>query len=79
VEGLAPHKVTTVYLCGTREPNARIDVTDYLEAKIAALREHKSQIADMEEMERRQRANVDAEFVGDGPRYTEAFRVFTLH
>lgn len=79
VEGLAPHKVMTVYLCGTHEPNVRIDVTAYLEAKIAALREHKSQIADMEEMERRQRANVDAEFVGDGPRYTEAFRVFTLH
>lgn len=79
VEGLAPHKVMTVYLCGTHEPNARIDVTAYLGAKIAALREHRSQIADMEEMERRQRANVDAEFVGDGPRYTEAFRVFTLH
>jgi len=78
VEGLAPHKVTTVYLCGTHDPNAKIDVTAYLDIKIAALREHKSQIADMEEMERRQRANVDAEFVGDGPRYTEAFRVFTL-
>jgi LmbE family N-acetylglucosaminyl deacetylase len=78
VEGLAPHKVTTVYLCGTHDPSARIDVTAYLEVKIAALREHKSQIADMEEMERRQRDNVDAEFVGDGPRYSEAFRVFNL-
>lgn len=78
VEGLAPHKVTAVYLCGTHDPNAKIDVTAYLEAKIAALREHKSQIADMEEMERRQRARVDAEFVSDGPRYTEEFRVFTL-
>ena len=78
VEGLAPHRVTTVYLCGTHDPNARIDVTAHLETKIAALREHKSQIVDMEEMERRQRENVDAEFVGDGPRYTEAFRVFNL-
>ena len=26
-------------------------------------------------MERRQRARVDAEFVSDGPRYTEEFRV----
>jgi LmbE family N-acetylglucosaminyl deacetylase len=77
-EGLAPHKVSTVYLCGTREPTVKIDVTDYLETKIAALREHKSQIADMDEMERRQRANVDREYQGNGPRYTEAFRVFTL-
>ena len=78
VEDLAPHKVTTVYLCGTHDPSARIDVTAYLDVKIAALREHKSQIADMEQMERRQRENVDAELIGDGPRYSEAFRVFNL-
>ncbi len=77
-EGLLPHKVKLVYLCGTREPNAKIDVTAYIDVKIAALREHKSQIDDMEDMERRQRANIDPELVGDGPRYTESFRVFTL-
>lgn len=77
-EGLAPHKVHQVYLCGTREANARIDVTDYLATKIRSLREHKSQIADMEAMERRQRENIDAEFAGDGVRYTESFRVFDL-
>ncbi len=77
-EGLAPHKVKQVYLCGTRDPNARVDVTDFLATKIRALREHKSQIADMEAMERRQRENVDAEFVNDGVRYTELFRVFNL-
>ena len=77
-EGLLPHKVKYVYLCGTHDPNARIDVTDFLDTKIQALREHKSQITDMDEMERRQRANVDAEWIGDAPRYTEAFRMFTL-
>lgn len=77
-EGLAPHKVKQVYLCGTHEPNAKVDVTDYLETKISALREHKSQIADMEEMARRQRENVDPLFTGDGQRYTESFRVFHL-
>lgn len=78
VEGLLPHKVRHVYLCGTHSPNLKIDVTDYVETKIAALREHRSQIADMEEMARRQRENVDAELAGDGPRYTESFRLFTL-
>ncbi len=77
-EGLAPHKVKQVYLCGTHDPTARVDVTDYVETKIAALREHKSQIADMEDMARRQRENTDPEFAGDGPRYIEKFRVFYL-
>jgi LmbE family N-acetylglucosaminyl deacetylase len=78
LEGLAPHKVKQVYLCGTHDPDTKIDVTDYVEVKIAALREHKSQIADMEAMADRQRKNVDPEFAGDGQRYTESFRVFNL-
>lgn len=78
-EGLAPHKVKQVYICGTPTPNVKIDVTDYVETKIRALREHRSQIADMEEMARRQRDNIDSQFVSDGgPRYTESFKVFTL-
>jgi LmbE family N-acetylglucosaminyl deacetylase len=78
VEGLAPHTVRQVYLCGAQEPNAKIDVTSYVEAKIEALREHKSQIPDMEAMATRQRDAIDPEFVGDGKRYTESFRVFDL-
>ncbi len=77
-EGLEPHKVEWVYLCGAKEPNAKMDVTDYFATRISALHEHKSQIADMEAMEKRQRENVDAELVGDGPRYSELFRVFHL-
>lgn len=77
-EGLEPHKVLHVYLCGTHEPNVKINVTDYLETKIAALREHKSQIADMESMAERQRENVDTQMVEDRPYYSESFRVFHL-
>jgi LmbE family N-acetylglucosaminyl deacetylase len=77
-EGLQPHKVRQVYLCGTLEPTVKVDVTDFLETKIAALRHHVSQIADLDEMARRQRENVDPQFAGDGARYTEAFRVFHL-
>lgn len=78
LEGLEPHKVKHVYLSGTHEPDTKIDVTRYVETKIAALREHKSQIADMEAMANRQRDNVDAEFADDERRYTEAFKVFHL-
>jgi LmbE family N-acetylglucosaminyl deacetylase len=77
-EGLEPHKVQQVYLCGAHEPNAKVDVTDHLETKIKALFEHKSQIGDMNAMAIRQRENVDIEFEGDGLLYTEAFRVFKL-
>jgi LmbE family N-acetylglucosaminyl deacetylase len=77
-EGLEPHKVKLVYLCGTHTPETKVDVTDYVEVKIAALREHKSQIADMEAMAKRQRENMDSEFASDGRRYTESFRVFHL-
>jgi LmbE family N-acetylglucosaminyl deacetylase len=77
-EGLEPHKVKHVFLSGTRTPDIKIDVTDYLETKITALYEHKSQIADMAAMAARQRDNADPEFEGDGKRYTESFKVFHL-
>ena len=77
-EGLASHKVKQLFICGTYSPNFKVDVTDYIETKIAALREHKSQIADMEAMAERQRANHDPEFLGDAARYTDSFRVITF-
>ncbi len=77
-EELEPHKVPYVYLCGTHDPNVKIDVTDYLETKIAALREHKSQIKDMDAMAQRLREAVDPELVGETPRFTESFRMFHL-
>lgn len=77
-EGLEPHKVKHVYICGTYAPTVKIDVTDYVETKIRALREHKSQIADMEAMAERQRGNRDVESPPDAPRYMDSFRVITF-
>ena len=77
-EGLEPHKVKQVYITGSYSPNTKVDVSDYLETKIAALREHKSQIADMDGMAERQRANRDPEAPLDQPRYMEMFRVITF-
>jgi LmbE family N-acetylglucosaminyl deacetylase len=45
-EGLPPHKVTRVFVHGAEKPDAFIDVADTLPLKLAALREHKSQLAD---------------------------------
>jgi LmbE family N-acetylglucosaminyl deacetylase len=77
-EGLAPHKVKQVFITGTQQPNVKIDVTNYIERKIAALREHKSQIADMEALAERIRHNLDPETLPEFPRYSESFRVITF-
>jgi LmbE family N-acetylglucosaminyl deacetylase len=77
-EGLEPHKVKHLYICGTYSGNIKVDVTAHIETKITALREHKSQIADMEAMAERQRNNRDPESPADAPRYMESFRVITF-
>lgn len=77
-EGLAPHKTGQLYISGTQSATTRVDVTAFLETKINALREHKSQIADMEAMAERQRSNRDPEAPVDSPRYMESFRVITF-
>lgn len=78
-EGLPTHKVKYLYLSGTEAPNVRVDVTDYVETKINALREHKSQIADMDAMAERVRMRlVDSQSPPESPRYIESFRLITL-
>jgi LmbE family N-acetylglucosaminyl deacetylase len=43
-EGLVPHKVTRVFVHGAERPDTFIDIADTLDVKVAALREHKSQL-----------------------------------
>jgi LmbE family N-acetylglucosaminyl deacetylase len=77
-EGLPTHKVYQLYLSGTASPTTKVDVTDYLETKILALQEHKSQIEDMDAMAERMRSYKDTEAPEDAPRYMEQFRVITF-
>src|SRR5215510_3130707 len=70
-EKLPTHKVRQVYISGTQSPTTKVDITDYLETKILSLREHKSQIADMEAMAERLRSYRDEEAPEDAPRYME--------
>ncbi len=76
-EGLEPHKVRHVYLSGTLDPNVKINISDVLDRKIAAILEHKCQIKDVEGLTRRQRDSSDPAFP-DGSLYTESFRMLTL-
>ena len=77
-EHLEPHKVKQLFISATTSPNIKVDVTDYVETKIMALREHKSQIADMEAMAERMRKNFDAEALEEQPRIVDSFRVITF-
>ena len=43
-EGLQPHHVREVWLHGSERPDTFIDIADVIDLKIAALREHKSQL-----------------------------------
>jgi len=45
-EGLAPHHVKEVYLHGSDAPDTFVDISDVLDVKVRALREHRSQLGD---------------------------------
>ena len=76
-EGHKPHSVTEIWLTGT-EPNRYVDITDTFERKMAALREHHSQVAQFNELDERVRewCTSTAELGGmrEG-RLAEAYRV----
>lgn len=86
-QGLEPHKVAEVYVAAAREPDVWIDISGApFEAKIAALREHKSQMGDWdpEPMLRRWSEDEAANarhhrFPGSNEmRQAEAFKYFKL-
>jgi LmbE family N-acetylglucosaminyl deacetylase len=73
-EGLEPHKVLDIFLVFTDQPNYWVDITDTIDDKITALKEHKSQIGDPEQLENRirERARRRAEHVSF--EFAETFR-----
>ncbi len=77
-EKLEPHNVREVWVSGSLQPNTAIDVTPYWEIKIQALHEHKTQIGDPEEFNKRMRGRFVEGSTLDAPRYEEKFRKITL-
>lgn len=73
-EGLEPYAPKEVWLSATQEPNMWVAVNDTFDVKLAALREHRSQIKDFAALEKRLRERSRrADFYGEV--YTEGFRV----
>jgi len=77
-EGLEPHHVREVYLAGSRTPDAWVDIGPAFQRKLAALREHASQIRDMDGLERRLRDRAAATADGRGMELAEAFKHIVL-
>jgi LmbE family N-acetylglucosaminyl deacetylase len=74
IEGLEPHSVKEVWMSVTSQPNTILDVTEFWEKKLRALKEHKSQIGKPEEFEKRMRTRRSPESSEEAPRFEERFR-----
>ena len=72
-EGPAAHRPHTVLLFGTEAPDELVDVTDTIDAKLASLAAHASQIGDPADAERRVRTWNAAIGAEAGLAYAEAF------
>lgn len=78
-EQLQPHKVPFVYLAGAMHPDTVVDISDYIDRKLTALREHVSQVGEFQELEERLRERLrDPRSPPDSPRYIEQFKVIEL-
>lgn len=76
-EGYAPHEVKQVFIHGSEKPTTYIDIASSLETKIAALKEHKSQVGDWDPSEMMKEWAKD-EGKEKGLDAAEAFRVMVL-
>lgn len=76
-EGLTAHKPRKVYVTGWNQTDLYVNITSTIELKIAALREHKSQMKDWDPAPRiKEWAAERAK--GKEMTYAESFRVVTL-
>jgi LmbE family N-acetylglucosaminyl deacetylase len=76
-EAGAPHRVRQVYIFGNEAPNTWVDVTETVDQKIAALKQHRSQVGDWDPTEMIKAWNAEAG-KERGLAYAESYRVFTL-
>lgn len=77
-EGLDAHAVTWLYLFWSDKPTAWVDTSTTIDVRIAALREHKSQISEPDKLEERVREWGREAGESIGTAAADAFRVVEL-
>jgi len=75
-DGYSTHAPKELWLSLTATPDVIVDVTDTWNLKIQALKEHKSQIGDPIEFEKRMRSRFAEDSDAAHPRYEEQFKRF---
>jgi LmbE family N-acetylglucosaminyl deacetylase len=78
-EGLEPHKIYEVYISNPAEPDVFVDITDFMDRKIASLRLHSSQMGDWDPDEPIREWNArDGEKRAPPVKYAEDYRYFKI-
>ncbi len=77
-EGLEPHNAKKLFLHGSAEPDVWIDISETIALKIAALREHVSQIGPDWDLDKEMREWAKEEGAKGGVPFAETFRVMVL-
>ncbi len=72
-----PHSVRQVYIQGNDKPNVWVDIAETIELKIAALREHRSQVGEAD-IARRMRQWAAEDGKERGLAFAETYRVMVL-
>ncbi len=77
-EGYQPHNVRRVYIHGAEKPDTWVDISDYIDKKIEALKQHVSQVGGWDGLEKTIREWAAEDGKEKGFAYAEAFKVMIL-
>lgn len=77
-EGFEPHTVRDIYLVSAVQPNLRIDITDTIDRKIQAMRQHRTQVADPVRTEEFMRGRSSAAATNTHFDYAEEFHFLRM-
>ena len=77
-EGILTHKVKDVLFWGSENPNETVNITEHIDAKIEALKQHSSQLSDIEAVGSRLKGSAIRAASDENYQYGEAFRRITF-